>query len=88
MGYALMRLVNWLFTNVCGVATPREGGPVQRNEYIRACAAGAVPADAPPAVTAVLRRHAPAAATMNDFYWDLFGVDRTTPYRGRRPNAS
>lgn len=40
MGYALMRPVNWLVTNVCGVATPREGGPVQRNECIRACAAG------------------------------------------------
>ncbi|WP_031160336.1 serine/threonine protein phosphatase [Streptosporangium roseum] len=84
MGYALMRLVNWLVTNVCGVATPREGGPVQRNEYIRACAAGAVPVGAPPAVTAVLRRYAPAAAVMNDFYWDLFGVDRTTPYPGEK----
>ncbi|MEU7984925.1 serine/threonine protein phosphatase [Streptosporangium canum] len=84
MGYALMRLVNWLVTNVCGVAAPREGGPVRRNEYIRACAAGAVPAGAPPAVTAVLRRYAPAAAAMNDFYWDLFGVDRATPYPGEK----
>ncbi|OUC94582.1 serine/threonine protein phosphatase [Streptosporangium minutum] len=84
MGYALMRLVNWLVTNVCGVAAQREGGPVQRNEYIRACAAGVVPAGAPPAVTAVLRRYAPVAAAMNDFYWDLFGVDRTTPYPGEK----
>jgi hypothetical protein len=82
MGYALMRLVNWLVTNVCGVAMPRDGGPVRRNEYIRACAAGAEPAGAPPAVAAVIRRYAPVAAAMNDFYWDLFGVDRATPYPG------
>ncbi|MEV4186692.1 hypothetical protein AB0J28_35240 [Streptosporangium canum] len=29
-------------------------------------------------------RYAPAAAAMNDFYWDLFGVDRTTPYPGEK----
>jgi hypothetical protein len=80
MGYALMRLVNWLVTNVCGVAMPQEGGPVQRNDYIRACADGADPVGAPPTVAAVIRRYAPVAAAMNDFYWDLFGTSRTTPY--------
>jgi hypothetical protein len=80
MGYALMRLVNWLVTDVCGVAVPRYGGPVERNEYIRACAAGADPVGAPPTVAAAIRRYAPVAAAMNDFYWDLFGVARTTPY--------
>ncbi|MGJ6967227.1 hypothetical protein ACSDR0_35450 [Streptosporangium sp. G11] len=84
IGYALMRLVNWLVTNVCGVAAPREGGPVQRNDYIRACAAGADPVGAPPAAAAVIRRYAPVAAAMNDFYWDLFGVDRATPYPGKK----
>jgi hypothetical protein len=80
LGYALMRLVNWLVTNVCGVAVPQVGGPVQRNDYIRACAAGAEPAGAPPGIAAVIRRYAPVAAVMNDFYWDLFGVSRTTRY--------
>ncbi|MQA27721.1 MAG: serine/threonine protein phosphatase [Micromonosporaceae bacterium] len=80
LGYALMRLVNWLVTNVCGIAVPSDGGPVQRNEYIRACAAGADPAGAPPVVAAMIRRYASVAAAMNDFYWDLFGVDRATPY--------
>ena len=31
-------------------------------------------------MAAVIRRYAPVAATMNDFYWDLFGTSRTTPY--------
>ena len=80
LGYALMRLVNWLVTNVCGIAVSRDGGPVQRNEYIRACAAGADPAGAPPGIAGMIRRYAPPAAAMNDFYWDLFGVDRATSY--------
>jgi hypothetical protein len=80
IGYALMRLVNWLVTDVCGVAVPQTGGPVQRNEYIRACAAGAEPTGASPRIAAVIRRYAPVAAAMNDFYWDLFGVSRATPY--------
>jgi hypothetical protein len=28
----------------------------------------------------VIRRYAPVAAVMNDFYWNLFGVSRATPY--------
>ncbi|TDB74764.1 serine/threonine protein phosphatase [Micromonospora sp. KC723] len=84
LGYALMRLVNWLVTNVCGIATPADGGPVRRNEYVRACAAGAEPTAAPPVIAAMIRRYAPAAAVMNDFYWDLFGVDRATPYPEER----
>ncbi|TDD53253.1 serine/threonine protein phosphatase [Nonomuraea terrae] len=80
MGYALMRLVNWLVVNVCGVTVPPNGIPGQRNDYVRACADGADPAGAPPAVAAVIRRYAPVAAAMNDFYWDLYGTSRTTPY--------
>ncbi|WP_344862930.1 serine/threonine protein phosphatase [Planomonospora alba] len=82
LGYALMRLVNWLVTHVCGVEDPQYGGPARRNEYVRACAAGADPVGAPPAVAATIRRYAPVAAAMNDFYWDLFGTSRTTPYPG------
>ncbi|MFI9847580.1 serine/threonine protein phosphatase [Nonomuraea sp. NPDC051941] len=81
IGYALMRLVNWLVTDICGVPVPRNGVLEQRNEYIRACADGADPAGAPPTVAAMLRRYAPVAAVMNGFYWDLFWSDRrTTPY--------
>ncbi|GAA3442461.1 hypothetical protein [Planomonospora venezuelensis] len=81
LGYALMRLVNWLVTNLCAVKTP-QNDVRERNEYIRVCADGADPVGAPPAVAAVIRRYAPVAAAMNDFYWDIFGVDRATPYPG------
>ncbi|MFG1760491.1 phosphotransferase [Micromonospora echinofusca] len=84
VSYVLMRLVNWLVTNVCGIATPHDGGPIHRNEYIRACAAGAQPVGAPPALAAMIRRYAQSTAVMNDFYWDLFGVDRATPYPQER----
>lgn len=71
--YAAMRLVNWLVTAVCGVAVPASGEPVARNEYVRQCASGKIPENVPPAVAAILSRHAPAAARMNSFYWELFG---------------
>jgi hypothetical protein len=78
--YALTQLVNWLVSNVCGVAVAATGGPVERNDYIRRCAAGAQVVDAPAAVAQVISRYAPAAVVMNDFYWDLFGKSRATPY--------
>jgi hypothetical protein len=31
-------------------------------------------------VAEVISRCAPAAVVMNDFYWDLFGKSRATPY--------
>ena len=81
-GYAAMALVNWLVTAVCGIAAPPSGGPVARNQYVNRCAAGHVPDDVPPAVAAILTRHAPAAARMNSFYWSLFGGDVHTEYPG------
>jgi hypothetical protein len=74
-GYAAMRLVNWLVIAVCGVAVPATGGPVARNDYVRRCAEGHIPDDVPPAVAAILARHAPVAAKMNSFYWKLFDGD-------------
>ncbi|PRX58945.1 hypothetical protein B0I32_12149 [Nonomuraea fuscirosea] len=74
-GYALMRLVNWLVTAFCGVTAPPE-----RNAFVRACAAGAQPTGAPPSLAGTISRYAPVAALVNDFYWDLYGTSRTTPY--------
>ncbi|MEU8364298.1 serine/threonine protein phosphatase [Nonomuraea sp. NPDC048882] len=74
-GYALMRLVNWLVTAFCGVTAPPE-----RNDFVRACAAGADPAGAPPSLARAISRYAPVAALMNDFYWNLYGTSRTTPF--------
>ncbi|HEX9999988.1 MAG TPA: serine/threonine protein phosphatase [Actinoplanes sp.] len=79
-GYAMRELVNWVVANVVGVAPPATGGPVERYDFVRRCAAGAPPGDVPPAVAALLSRHAPAAAIANDFYWDFFGASRATPY--------
>ncbi|WP_194836736.1 serine/threonine protein phosphatase [Nocardia sp. XZ_19_369] len=78
--YAAMRLVNWLVTDVCGIPTPLSGGPIARNEYVLQCAAGHIPDDVPPAVAAILARHAPAAAKLNAFYWKLFGGDVHAEY--------
>jgi len=81
-GYAAMTLTNWLVTAVCGVPVPAHGGPVARNEFVRRCAAGHIPGDVPPAVARILARRAPAAATMNDFYWRLFGGEVTADFPG------
>jgi hypothetical protein len=78
--YVMTQLVNWLVTNVAGVAVPGPGGPVDRNAYVRRCAAGAEPAGVPAAAAAIISRYAPVAAVMNDFYWKLFGESRATPY--------
>jgi hypothetical protein len=78
--YVATQLVNWLVTHACGVGVPAEGGPVERNAYIRRCAEGRTPQDIPAPVADVIMRHAPVAAVMNDFYWDVFGVSRSTPY--------
>ena len=81
-GYAAMRLVNWLVTDICGVPMPNSGGPVARNEYVLRCAAGHIPDDVPPVVAAILTRYAPAAAKTNAFYWRLFGGDIHAEYPG------
>ncbi|HET6504735.1 MAG TPA: serine/threonine protein phosphatase, partial [Amycolatopsis sp.] len=84
--YAAMRLVNWLVTALCGMALPAGGDRTTprtaRNEYVFRCAAGQVPDDVPPAVTAILTRHAPAAARMNSFYERLFSGEVRAEYPG------
>jgi len=79
-GYAAMELVNWLVTAVCGVPVPANGGPVARNRYVLQCAAGHIPDNVPPVVTAILARNAPAAARLNSFYWRLFGGELRAEY--------
>ncbi|WP_410596953.1 hypothetical protein [Amycolatopsis sp. lyj-23] len=46
-----------------------------RNDFVRACAAGEVPDQTP-----LLRRYAPLAAVVNDFYFALHTASRKTPY--------
>ena len=78
--YVRRELVNWMVANIAGVAAPGGGGPVERFAYVRRCAAGQPPAHVPPPAAALISRHAPVATIMNDFFWDLFGGSRTTPY--------
>jgi hypothetical protein len=78
--YAVRELLNWMVANVVGIANPDTGGPIERYEYLRRCAAGARPAGAPEPVAELITRYAPAVAIMNDFYWNMFGVSRATPY--------
>lgn len=78
--YAMRELLNWTVANVVGIADPDTGGPVERYDYIRRCAAGARPAGAPEPVAELISRYAPVVAIMNDFYWNLFGETRATPY--------
>ncbi|MEO3781113.1 hypothetical protein ABGB16_30820 [Micromonospora sp. B11E3] len=78
--YAVTQLVNWLVSNVCGVVDPDTGGPVERNDYIRRCAAGAEVTGVPATPAEIVRRYAPVAVVMNGFYWDLFGESRATPF--------
>ncbi|MEV7231348.1 serine/threonine protein phosphatase [Polymorphospora sp. NPDC051019] len=79
-GYAMKELVNWMVANIAGVPAPETGGPVERYDYVRRCAAGAPPANVPVPAAALITRYAPVATIMNDFHWNLFGESRATPY--------
>ncbi len=69
------QLVNWL---VMACTDARNASA--RNEYIRRYAEGADPINMPSSVAATIKRYAPIAATMNDFYWKLRLESRTVPF--------
>ncbi|GAB7066741.1 hypothetical protein JCM12141A_10300 [Mycolicibacterium hodleri] len=79
-GYAAMRLVDWLVTDVCDIPISRSAGGTVARDYIVQCAAGRIPEDVPPMVAAILSRHAPAAVKMNAFYRSLFDGDLHADY--------
>jgi len=68
-------LLNWLVTKLLA---PQDAA--QRNELIRTLAAGERASELPSGLNAMVRRHAPVAVVINDFYWRLFGESRATPY--------
>ncbi|MER6983330.1 protein kinase domain-containing protein [Streptomyces carpinensis] len=73
--YAATYLVNWLVTAIGGHDLR------ERRALVRALAEGARPDGAvPPAAAAILTRHAPLAARMNDFHDRLRRDSRLTPY--------
>jgi hypothetical protein len=73
--YAMTQLVNWL-----AYALTDAHDAAERNAYIRRCAEGKVPSDVPAWAATIIGRYAPVVVVMNDFYWDLFGESRKTPY--------
>lgn len=81
-GYAAMRLVDWLVTDVCEIPASPSAGVIGAREYVVQCAAGRIPDDVPPMIAAILSRHAPAAAKMSAFYRRLFGGDLHAEYPG------
>jgi len=78
--YASMRLVDWLVTTTCGIPVPAGSGPVARDRFVRRCAAGDIPPGIPTTVAAVLTRHSPAAARMNEFCSRLYDGDLEAEY--------
>ncbi|RKR87674.1 hypothetical protein BDK92_1966 [Micromonospora pisi] len=78
--YAVTALVNWLVSRIVGAATPAPFGAAERNELVRRYAKGEQPTQLPPTATAIVKRYAPIAAVLNDFYWTLHGESRTAPY--------
>lgn len=78
--YTMTVLVNWLVTTLVGALAPAPFGPAERNEFVRRCANGDEPANLPPVAAAIIGRYAPIAVVLNEFYWQLHGNSRTTPY--------
>lgn len=76
VAYLTTRLLNWVVTNLGGIAD-RE----RRDETIRRIAAGE-PARSvlPDCGATIVDRFAPVAALINSFYERLHGEDRNTPY--------
>jgi hypothetical protein len=73
--HAITGLVNWVVTRLVGVPDWQE-----RNAFVRGCAEGHVPVGLVPAAAAVLARHAPVAAVINEFCRRLHVEDRRTRY--------
>lgn len=88
VAHALSQLINWLVGHVCGVPLRAADGTPARNDYLRRCAAGTRVVDAPPAIAALIERNAAVTVAVNDFYWELFGTSRRTPYPAGRIDAA
>jgi hypothetical protein len=73
--YVLTHLVNRIVRPLRTWPHPRV-----RNDFVRECAAGRVVPDLPPDAGSILRRYAPLATVVNDFYFALHGESRKTPY--------
>lgn len=75
LAYAATHLVNAIVT-----AFGASQDPAARNAHVRRCARGGATPDVPERLGDVLRRYAPVAVIVNDFYWRLHGGRPTTTY--------
>lgn len=74
--YVVMELVNWLVSALTG-AEERKA----RVDFIRRCADGYEPTtEMMASAAAIIKRYAPIAAVMNEFYGKLVWESRTTPF--------
>jgi hypothetical protein len=73
--HTITRLVDWLVTEVAGAPYR-----VERDAFIARSAAGDGPVGLLPGAAAVIRRYAPVALVVNEFYRRLHLEDRATPY--------
>lgn len=73
--HTVTQLVRWLVTALAGTTDPAE-----RREYVRRCAEGAVPPDFPEPVAAIIKRYAPIATVIDEFYRKLGEESRTAEY--------
>jgi hypothetical protein len=73
--HTITRLVDWLVTELVGVPDWTD-----RDEFIRQCANGHDPVGLVPSAAAIVKRYAPVAVIVNDFYRRLHLEDRTAPY--------
>lgn len=72
--YTVTHLVHWLVTALYGYQQE------DRDAFVRACAGGRNPVGIPRSAAAIVMRYAPVAAVMSEFYRELQGESRTTPY--------
>jgi len=76
--YVLTHLVNRIARQHTEGSDYRVG-----HAFVRECAAGRTPPEVPPDTASFLRRYAPLAVVVNDFYVALHGESRKTPYPER-----
>jgi serine/threonine protein kinase len=73
--YVVTEFVNWLVTVLCGTMNRTE-----RIDFIRRYAEGKKLPEMMDSAAAIIKRYAPIALVMNDFYTKLVSVSRTTPF--------
>lgn len=73
--YVVMELVNWIVAVFCAKTDRSE-----RLDFIRRCAEGTMSPDIMESAATMIKRYAPIAVVMNDFYSKLVSDSRATPF--------